>query len=1026
MRALTLMLFALTPCLAAPLPTPIFSADFENTLQASGPDGPIEPVNVAGEPTYQAGRIGQALLVGDDACRVTYPAEGNLDPSQGTISLWVKPLDWRPQENKYHVFFEAGAPNEGWLLFYIFYSWRQLLFRPEDEAGRATYTRAEVSDWKPGQWRHIAATWTEGVIHCFIDGELVATEHKTFLPSQVQGRFMLGDYRFSEPRQNHHTLLDQVRIFDRPLSQRAIMALARQWTLTVDRQPEQLRWAIEVSASDPDLAKAGARFEVRREDAETPAMSGGIADWEEGIARQELDVAELEPGAYEVAVTMDQTTKSVPVRRFEKEIVSLENDLVALAFDAGTGGLISLHRKAGNVSLRKLDSPSPVFELHCVDFDAHSRHFAEDDWQVIRPSFETLAECVVEDERAAKVLRCVHNFPPSIKVTFTVRLPADSELSEWNIRVENLAPRLPSTALIVHRVGFPLLSGLSVGEAEDSFLVEPRYQGTITQDPINEHRRSVLNYLGQASMSWMDYYEPSAGGVYLASCDPELPQTELVIGPDREAGHMGLGIRRWTFLWPDETWEAGPCAVGLHEGDWHWAADRYREYFRRTFKRAAIPDWLQQADGWLGCGGPNWDFKTLTKVYDLAEELGLDYLQLWSEMTGGDETYHVFLYPNVKMGTPEDLKAALDDIHHRGGHVGFYQNYVTTDPTLQQFLQKDKYRDIVANEPKPFGWKDGWLNIALMGPELKYRHLAPGRGYWDGYWAACPGAKAWQDYAVYWIIERWCKEYGADTWYLDSVPPGYGGYGQTHVCFNTSHGHARPQGVNAGMIRTLQRLREGADAIKPFGLLNEGACDFFYQWTTHALGVELAGWCRNPEVFTYTHPDMLIFSGSCNRWNRLEPYYPGEEEYTREMAFNRVHLMGLRYDVLWVYPAREETREIIEYMKKLIGLRKKIKGDLYQSDFEDEIGLGPLPERVEARIFRHREGKSLTITLLDRREEKTPFSMKVDCAQHGLSPKRAKLFTLGEDAELEVSQAGKETDIALPEYEGIPAAIILQ
>ena len=53
------------------------------------------------------------------------------------------------------------------------------------------------------------------------------------------------------------------------------------------------------------------------------------------------------------------------------------------------------------------------------------------------------------------------------------------------------------------------------------------------------------------------------------------------------------------------------------------------------------------------------------------------------------------------------------------------------------------------------------------------------------------------------------------------------------------------------------------------------------------------------------------------------------------------------------------------------------------SDFKDTMGLGQLPAKVEAKVFRHREGKSLTITLLDRRSEQRPFDVTLEAEGYG-------------------------------------------
>ncbi len=1007
-----------------------FRASFDGHIEAEEAQGARAPLQVAGTPQYRPGRFGQALLCGDGGTRVLYPVAQNLELSQGTISLWVQPLNWQPSDGKMHVFLEAGHGGAGWLLFYKYYQGAMVLFRPQDERGQASYPRSGPLAWKPGDWHHLAATWMEGQIRLYIDGELTDTITETHLPEEVGEGFWLGDAGMGDVHklEGAQTVLDEVRIFNRPLPPRMIRRLAQQWSLEIAREPLQHRWVAEVEApwtlDQPNTPPI--EVTVTPEKGEQPVFAGQIEKLPQGQGSLTIDCSTFAPGSYVVRAAIGTAEKAAQVRRYDPEVLTLENDLVSLSFDAGTGGLVGLRNKATEQVCRPVERVSPVFSLRAVDYDRHSRCFETKDWQTLEPTEASVQRCAVEQAGQGRQLVVEHRFPPSIVVRYTVSLQPGSPLSEWRITVENQPPRYPSEALLVHQVAFPIVSRLALGEDPSQMgLALPRYQGQYYRDPLQTAPMSyTLHYLGSASMSWMDLHDPS-GGVYLASYDTALPQTELGTETAEDRKSLTLAIRRWSFLWPGETWKGGPCVVGLHAGDWHWGADQYRKYFRRSFQRVGVPEWIEQADGWLGLGGPSYNFAKLPKLFEAAQYIGLNYLELWSEMTGGDVTYHVYLYPNPFMGTVEELKAALAEVHRRGGHVGFYHNYVTTDPTLAQFLAQEKYTERVpASEPKPFGWADGWMNIALMDHTGRYRHLGKGHGYQDGYWAACPAAKAWQDYSVYWIVDRWAKEFGADAWYLDSVPPGYLGYGGTAVCWNTSHGHKRPQGVNAGVLETMRRIRLGAEKVRPFGLLNEGVCDFFYQYTTHALGTEVAGWANppKPEIFTYTFPDFLIFSGSCNRIHGTADYYDDmkREDVTPQDALRRVHLMGLRYDILPRYEKGglwpfEPGGEFVEWLKKLVGLRARIKSDLYASDFQDTLGLGPLPAKVEAKIFRHHQGKSLTVTLLDRREPQEPYELTIDAARYGIKQApAAKLYKFEGEADLKPRLAQGKLTLTIP------------
>ena len=180
---------------------------------------------------------------------------------------------------------------------------------------------------------------------------------------------------------------------------------------------------------------------------------------------------------------------------------------------------------------------------------------------------------------------------------------------------------------------------------------------------------------------------------------------------------------------------------------------------------------------------------------------------------------------------------------------------------------------------------------------------------------------------------------------------------------------------------------------------------------------------QKPEIYTYTFPEHLVFSGTANGSSQGAPiYYPGEENLTPADAMNRVFLMGYRFD-LW---ARNRQDPFAQYMKDLIGLRKAIKGELYRSHFRDEIGLGPRPDRVEAKVFRHVEGTSLTVTLIDRRQTKEAFTLTVDLGKHGVgNVENGDLYTFEGTRKIEVEKSPEGLTLRVPPREHQVAAIII-
>jgi len=288
----------------------------------------------------------------------------------------------------------------------------------------------------------------------------------------------------------------------------------------------------------------------------------------------------------------------------------------------------------------------------------------------------------------------------------------------------------------------------------------------------------------------------------------------------------------------------------------------------------------------------------------------------------------------------------------------------------------------------------------------------------------CPVAEGWRDYLKFWIVDKYVREYGVDTCYLDCFPGGL--YGGGRICFSTEHGQEHPHGVGRGLLEILKKLKHGSYGTVNLAISTEGISDACMQYQSHALGLELVGWGashQKPEIYTYTFPEHPLFSGTCNGAS-AKNYYPGEE-VTREDSMNRVFLMGYRFDALG-YPLKKD-QPYWQYMKKLIALRKAIKGELYNSHFRDENGIGNLPPKVEAKIFRHVDRTSLTINLIDRRKTKNAFTLEVDPQIHGVKNlKECYMYTFDGKKKIKARKSRGLLNIKVPQRKDNVAAIIIK
>ena len=130
-------------------------APFDGSLKLSG----SQPVTATGV-SFVSGRFDSAALVdGDD--QLAYAAAGHFDPAQGSVQMWVKP-GWIGADNQEHALFEAlQAGDNGYRLRLAKADWNWLYaWFTDGSLGRHDFALyADVSDWQPDVWHHLALAW---------------------------------------------------------------------------------------------------------------------------------------------------------------------------------------------------------------------------------------------------------------------------------------------------------------------------------------------------------------------------------------------------------------------------------------------------------------------------------------------------------------------------------------------------------------------------------------------------------------------------------------------------------------------------------------------------------------------------------------------------------------------------------------------------------------------------------------------------------------------------------------------------
>lgn len=203
----------------------IFHLPFEGTLEAETAAGLPEPKPLpSGKAEFSEGVLGQGLVLGGDSIpSLSFDSSMNIDLAQGTLSFWVKPLDWSGSDI-IPLFLLGVAPKYLGIQVASFSgSPKNLMFFSRFDTGtRSDVTIRGDAEWPEGVWRQVVLTWKDGLVRLYTDRGL-ASEARIVPPLQEED-ISTRRFRFGEAP-GVTSVIDEVRIWNRALSEEEIGAL---------------------------------------------------------------------------------------------------------------------------------------------------------------------------------------------------------------------------------------------------------------------------------------------------------------------------------------------------------------------------------------------------------------------------------------------------------------------------------------------------------------------------------------------------------------------------------------------------------------------------------------------------------------------------------------------------------------------------------------------------------------------------------------------------------------------------------
>ncbi len=437
-------------------------------------------------------------------------------------------------------------------------------------------------------------------------------------------------------------------------------------------------------------------------------------------------------------------------------------------------------------------------------------------------------------------------------LTVRVRLPAGASEARFSAEIRNASPYR------VHELWFPCLGGRrgKPGQTRDvittSLWTERDIYARLAASGKSTHtfgHHHLRMSLGAAHLlPLMDLSDDSGGLSYIKYEERPSPHVLVLesLPYERYEPCVTWAWATGVFVEPGQTWESCEFGVGVHEGDWHETADRFRQWLAGWWRPCDTPPALREKIGLLHIhthgfsGERHHEFAELPAIAQDARRYGVHDLMVW------DNTASVYCRPDrgdfweMPAARKRELKQALAEVKRGGTAVSAFVNWRLACEYNRTW---DQLRPLV---------QEGLFGVGLFG--FPCGTLDGGRygdpGYEMGSHAVCCGADGYLPYAR--KVLRRTLSLGFDVIAADQAA-------EWNYCLSREHGHASPweaweRTYNwfAEVTRTTRRRSPDAYTIAELpDLYNTQHIDLWWHWYWREGGG------ANAPLFRYVLPSMI-------------------------------------------------------------------------------------------------------------------------------------------------------------------------
>ena len=511
------------------------------------------------------------------------------------------------------------------------------------------------------------------------------------------------------------------------------------------------------------------------------------------------------------------------------------------------------------------------------------------------------------------------------------------------------------TDAVVEQLTWPFIGEVTIPDGTEKMLFQYMNYTQFNTDEL---------YPREAGVGWSNLPEHAftlvhngKEGLYLSSMDHEFKeyircQYEVIPTsgyasfagqPDSKSGNaerklMRTRIRaaRMLYLQPGSSCELVPFTVSIYKGDWHKGADIYKKWRSSWFREVPRAEWASKVNSWQqiqinGTGGRiNFRFKDLYSYIDDCVKYGVDAIQLTGWTKGGQDSGLPSHDPDPRLGTFEELKAAIAYAEAKGVKILLFTKFPWVDLTTEYYAE--------------------YLPHLVLDESLD-TCIHPGYNYYT--YTQLEGVSTHR-FGIFCDMDarlrkKLCGEFRK---VLDLGAPGMVFDENQHhagamLCFSSDHGHKVPGFNYRGALLLARDFYGMCKRQNPdFLMVGEGCYDIQSQYyATYTR----ADYSHEP-VLRYLDSDIPIACAVIDHYD-----------------LNHVNMCAaLRYSIC--YEVRNfkgrlsEFPRVVGYGRKVDDLRKRYSDFLWDGEFLDTQGADVTGDNIRHTVFVNRKtGKKAVV-----------------------------------------------------------------